>query len=351
MAPSGMRALKEALKTREFAPVYLFHGDDDFLKEEKVRELIERATDSSTRDFNLDLRRGGELDAASLGLALDSLPMMADRRVVVVRDAGTLKKDAKATLVSYLARPATNLVLVLVFPAGSKPEAPLLERALDVEFKPLGEDDLAKWVVHHAQFLGATITPAAAELLCRTTGSDLAALAGELDKLRSFANGAPINGATVESVVGVKHGETLSDILDLVASREGVRAVALLKRVLAQPKTTGVSILMALVTQTLAIGWVISARTRGLPQHQLERELFDLLKENPAALVGRPWGEGVKGWVRAMRHWDDAAVDRALELLHAADVTLKGTRVSTEEQVLGTLLLAMSSPRPRRAAA
>ena len=57
MPAVAMRVLKTALETGVFDGVYLFHGDDDFLKEEKVRALIERATDRATRDFNVDVRR------------------------------------------------------------------------------------------------------------------------------------------------------------------------------------------------------------------------------------------------------------------------------------------------------
>ena len=54
MPPSTMRAFKSALEQRKFDRVYLFHGDDDYLKEEKIRALIDRATDPGTRDFNLE---------------------------------------------------------------------------------------------------------------------------------------------------------------------------------------------------------------------------------------------------------------------------------------------------------
>jgi DNA polymerase-3 subunit delta len=108
---------------------------------------------------------------------------------------------------------------------------------------------------------------------------------------------------------------------------------------------------MALTTQTLAIGWLLAARERGLPQHQFERELFALLKENPSSAVGRPWGEAVKAWVHAVKQWDRAAVDRAVTLLLAADTALKDTRTSSEEQLLTSLLLSMTAGTPRRAAA
>src|SRR5476649_1152065 len=108
MPPSTMRALKSALEKQIFDRVYLFHGDDDYLKDDKIRALIDRATDPGTRDFNLEIRRAAETDAAALGLALDSLPMMAERRVVVLRDVTTLKKDSRTVLAKYLERPAAD---------------------------------------------------------------------------------------------------------------------------------------------------------------------------------------------------------------------------------------------------
>ncbi len=346
-----MRALKSALEQGIFDRAYLFHGDDDYLKEEKIRALIDRATDPGTRDWNLEVRRCAETDAGALGVALDSLPMMAERRVVVLRDVTLLKKDAKATLTKYLERPAADTVLVMVAGAGTKPETPWIEKSTAVDFRSLTDGELSKWVAHRTAELGVKIDERAAELLCTATGNDLALLSGEIDKLRSYTNGVEIGEEAIEAIVGVRHGETLGDLLDLVAERESVKAIALLERVLAQPKTSGVSIVLALTTQTLAIGWALAARERGLAQHQLESSFFGLLKENSSSLVGRPWGEGVKAWVRALRHWDTASVDRALELLLAADLALKDTRISSEEQLLTSLLLAMTAGGTRRAAA
>lgn len=351
MAPSAIRALKTALERGTFDRAYLFHGDDDFLKEEKVRALIERATDPGTRDFNLEIHRGGETDAAALSLALDNLPMMAEQRVVIVRDVAALKKDTRAVLTKYLARPAQDTVLLLVASAGTKADAALVEATTTVEFRPLTDDEFVKWIAHHTTSIGITINDRAAELLASATGNDLALLSGEIDKLRSYTNGAEINEDAIAAVVGVREGETLADLLDRVFERDASGAIVLLDRVLLQPKMNGVYIVMALATQMLAIGWALAARERGLAQHRLESEFFGLLKENSSSVTGRPWGEAVKAWVRAMRHWDAASVDRAVQLLAAADSSLKDTRVSSEEQVLTSLILSMTVHPSRRAAA
>jgi DNA polymerase-3 subunit delta len=351
MAPSAIRALKTALERGTFDRAYLFHGDDDFLKEGKVRELIERTTDPATRDFNLEVRRAGETDAAALSLALDNLPMMAEQRVVVLRDVTALKKDARAVLTKYLSRPAPDTVLLLVAAAGSKVDAALADATTAVEFRLLTDDELGKWIAHHAESIGVTISASAAELLASATGNDLALLSGEIDKLRSYTNGAVIDDEAVAAVVGVRQGETLADLLDRVFERDASGAIALLDRVLLQPKMSGVYIVMALATEALAIGWALAARERGLAQHRLESEFFALLKENASSVTGRPWGEAVKAWVRAMKHWDAESVDRAVSLLVAADASLKDTRVSSEEQILTSLILAMTVRVSRRAAA
>jgi DNA polymerase-3 subunit delta len=351
MAPSAMRALNAALERGIFDRAYFFHGDDEFLKEENVRALIAHATDKGTRDFNLDVRRAGDTDAKTLLLALDALPLMAARRVIVLRDVAALKKDARIVLDRYLDRPAADTVLVLTLAAGAKVDDRLAERTVAVEFKPLKDEDLSTWAQRRVSALGGTISRSALELLCSCTGNDLALLAGEIEKLLSYANGKEIDDGTVAAIVGVRRGETLGDLLELVAVRNAPGATTLLERVLAQPKTSGVSIVMALTTQTLAIGWALAARNRGLPQHQLEGELFGLLKENASSLVGRPWGDGVRCWVRALRNWDDAAVDYALKQLLAADTLLKDTRVSSDEQVLASLILSLGSTARRTIAA
>ena len=352
MPPGPTRALKIALETGVFQPAYLFHGDDDFLKDENVRTLIECATDAATRDFNLDVKRGAEVEPAPLRLALEALPMMAARRVVVIRDASALRKDSREVLMRYLEHPAADIVLILVVGRSAKPDPAVQKLTVPVAFEPLTDEQLAQWVSQRFALLGDSLTEGAARLLRRMAGTDLALLVGEIEKLHAYAGGATVDEAAVSAVTGARTGETMGDLLDVVGARDGAKAIGLLEHVLAQPKTTGVSLVMALSTQTLAIGWMIAARRASTrPPFRPERELYDLLGENRSSVVGRPWGEAVAGWVRAARHWDDASVNRALTLLRGADTSLKETRVSTEEQLLTSLLLAMTARDRGHAAA
>src|SRR5665213_2090822 len=97
---SALKTLREAVKTRRFDGAYYVYGDDEFQKNEAVKQLVTAAVDPATRDFNLDTRRAADLDAESLGSLLGTPPMMAERRVTLIRDVGALKKAARSALLS-----------------------------------------------------------------------------------------------------------------------------------------------------------------------------------------------------------------------------------------------------------
>ena len=333
-----------------FDPVYVLFGDDEFRKDGAVRDLVEAAVDPSTRDFNLELRRGAELSAETLDALLGTPPMLAERRVVVIRDVDKLKKDARAMLGRYLARPASDVLLVLVAPAGAKLDKELSQRGVAVEFEPLTGDRLPRWVSYHAEHvLGRAITPEAVALLIEATGPDLTQLALELEKLASYATDA-IDEHAVSEVVGIRRGESLGDLLDAVAAKDAATALALLRGVLQQPKTTAVSIVMNLTTQTLALAYGVASRERGTPARALYNEYMTLLRES-GAFPGRPWGEAVNAWTKHTERWSDAELDDALEALLQTDAALKETRLSSPEQLLTTLVLRLCSADPSRRAA
>ena len=94
MSAPAQRTLQKAIREGVFAPAYYLHGDDDYLKEDAVRRLVASAGDPATRDFNLEIRRAADLDAETVDALLGTPPMMAERRVVVLRDVAGMKKIA-----------------------------------------------------------------------------------------------------------------------------------------------------------------------------------------------------------------------------------------------------------------
>jgi DNA polymerase-3 subunit delta len=340
--------LRAAIQSKQFASAYYLFGDDDYLKEDGLRQLIDAAADPSTRDFNLDQRRGAELDAASIASLLATPPMMADRRVIVVRDVSALRKDARAALEKYLRSPASDVLVALTAPADAKEDKGLSELAVAVKCESLTGAQLPKWIVGRVEKLGTSISPAAVELLQDAVGADLSQLAVELDKLASYCSGREIDEDAVAAVVGVRRAETLGHLLDAVAMRDTKLALSLIPGVLQQPKTTAVYAVMALTTQMLALA---VGQTRGIPPARQFREYMDLLRSGSSNVAGRAWGEAVGGWTRAHGKWNVADLDHALEVLLLTDQALKASRVSSEEQVLATAVISICGGAAHRHAA
>lgn len=338
-------SLKAALKSGTPDRVYLFFGDNDFLKDEAARDLVEALIDSGTRDFNLDIVRGGDTDPGSLSTALDALPMLAARRVVVVRELSALKKASRAVLDRYLENPSSESVVVLVAPAAWKAEASIVKRSSAVEFPALTGKDVLLWVDTRAKVLGSAIEPEAAKVLVTATGTDLATLDGELRKLRDYASGGAISVDAVRAIVGVSEGHTTTDLIDLVCSRDGSAASALVTSVLSQPKASAVGLVMALTTHILGIGQVLVDRGNRVSQRQQATNLYAMMGEARSAPVARPWGEAVAAMMRHADRWDFAAVDRALGLLVDADSSLKDSGISSDDGIIGTLVLMLGTAR------
>ncbi len=342
-------SLRPALQQKQFSPAYYLHGEDDYLKEEALRRLIDAAVDASTRDFNLDVGRGANLDTATLDSLLSSLPMMSERRVLVIRDVNGLRKDARARLQERLAAPAPDFVVIMTAAAGAKADKELMAQAVAVDCEPLTGAQVPKWIVARVEkHLGSRISAAAVELLQGVVGPDLAQLAVELDKLAAYCGAREMDEAAVSDIVGVRPDETPGRLFDAVAMRDRDLALSLIPGVLQQPKMGAVPVVMGLTTQTLALA---IAHTKRIPPARLYGEYFSLLRSASSNPTFRGWSEAAAAWGRASGKWSSADLDHALYVLQQADFALKNSRVSSDEQILATAIIAICGGAPRRNAA
>lgn len=341
MGVTSLQAFQKALAAGQLAPAYYLTGEDEHRKDALVRQVIEVAVDAAVREFNVDIVRGSDADLERLEPMLQTLPMLAARRVVVVRDTGSLRKDARTWLERYLESPAPDTVLLLIALAGTKDEKEFA-RATQIPFAAPTGDGFSAWVVEHVRDVhGGSITSEAVHLLEESVGHDTMLLASELDKLVSYAGGRMIDEPAVSAVTGVRRGKTVGDLLDAVAARDAGTALGLISDVLSHPKNNAVTVIMALTVQTLAMTWGHFARGR--------IDYYALLKET-GAFPMRPWGEAVKCWAAHQSRWNGAALHAALHALRDADQAAKDTRVASDEQLVATLICAMCT-EPSRAAA
>src|SRR5215217_4067118 len=170
MPSHTMDALFRSLAKGELAPVYYLHGIEDVLKDETVHMIVDRALDPGLRDFNFDQRSATQLDPEEIHTLCNTLPMLAERRVVVLRDVEGWKRKtkARAEFLRYMERPSKETVVILLQGSAEGAEDKELSRgAYTVQFDPLPSDRAEKWAVRRAGQLGLTLEPAAARHLVR----------------------------------------------------------------------------------------------------------------------------------------------------------------------------------------
>lgn len=344
-ARTDFDALLLSLKKKGAAPerVYLLHGDEEVLKDEAIRALLDAAV-GSNRDFNLDVRYAADLTPESLHALVNTPPMLAERRAVVVRGVeqlGKRKTKLRDELLRYLADPNPTTVLVLVVAAGEELDAELARACSSVLLEPLASDRVPRWLQHHASTLGVTLAPDAVELLLSAVGGDLSTLARELEKLASLAagTGRPVSADDVTSMVGVRRGETIYDLVHAALERRAARAAQLVEPILEQAGMSGVKILSLLGTHLVGTAVARAERDRGTAR--LEDAVFRQLQTaRPYGL--RNWREEAAHWAQWSLQWNAGDLDRALRAALAADNALKTATVSDDRGIVTQLVLGFA---------
>src|SRR5690242_11194368 len=340
-------ALLRSLAKGELAPVYYLYGLEDILKDEAVDAILDRALEPGLRDFNLDRRSAGQLDPEAIYALCTTLPMMATRRAVVLREVEGWKRRPKtrAAFLSYLERPVAETVVILV--QGSTEadaDRDLVRGAFSVECEPLAPERARRWLLRRAKSLGVTLEDAAADHLLAATGGELGAVAAELEKLRALPSDQPFTADQVGALVGVRHGETVYDWRDAVLDGAAGRAGRMLGPLLDQSGVTAVRLLSLLGTSLIGVGLARSHYDRRVRAGQLERLVFDRLRQ--LRIFGLPdWKAESARWARWAAAWPADRVRSGLIATRDADQALKNTTVSDELGILTDLVLRIAVER------
>jgi len=345
-------ALLRTIRKGDLRPAYYFFGDEDLLKDEALRELLEAAVERATRDFNLDRRRAADLTADEFGTLAQTPPMLAARRAVVITEVETLQQRRtraqalRGAIAAYLTKPAAETVLVLVQSAGEREERdakldPDFERlATSVAFNPPTPDDLRRWLRERAAREGLSIDEEGATLLHEAVGDDLAQLAAEIGKLRTAVGERTAQAQDVADLVGVRRGETVYDFVDAVTGRRFTDAHGMIPFLLSAPGMNGVRLVSALGTALtgLALAHALLERSGGRP---VVDQLVSVLRSaRPVGL--RRYGEETGRWIRDAAAWSRPELDRALTELLRADRRLKDTRLGGDVEIVTDAVLAMA---------
>ncbi len=165
------------------APVYLALGNEPLLLDETAR-LTMQLVDEATRDFNFDSYHGDDITVDVLASSLNELPMMAERRVILVKRAEELAPKIQNYLLEYTKNPSEDTVLVLLMEGDAKLKwkQKLSRQVTVIRCETPQKRELERWLQQRAAEMELTIEPDAMALMTESREIRLIDLAGELEK-------------------------------------------------------------------------------------------------------------------------------------------------------------------------
>jgi DNA polymerase-3 subunit delta len=234
--------------------------------------------------------------------------------------------------------------LILTHAAGESPDVGVLKETTSIALEPLPPDRVARWMARRAGELGLILEPEAGALLLDAVGHDLGVLARELDKLAALTGGRPGTRSDVAALVGVRRGETLSDLVDAALTQRLPVAARLVAPVLEQAGMTGVRVVTALGTALIGTALARAELDRGVSLARLPDVLFAHIRAAKPFGLGN-WKEEAARWARWAGRWQPAGLQQALRRTLAADYALKSSTVSDDQAIVTELVLTWTVPQ------
>lgn len=300
-------------KKKQFAPLYLFCGEESYLIEEVIDALIEYAVDPSMKEFNFDLIHGNETDGKKIVSLASSYPMMADRRVVIVKDFDRV--SGKEVLEAYAEKPSATTILVLVTLSADyrkKPYGTLKKLGVIHESRAFYDNEAIPWLESKVRKIKRTIDPAASQLLHSFVGNNLRELSNEIEKLViAIGDQEKISIADVEKVVGVSREFSAFQLCDKIGEKNMAKALEIAERMLNSGESA-VGMIAAMTNHFIRL-WKLQDAVR---QRKSEQEMLQYVYFNPVAL---------KSSLLQVRNFRSDELENVFILLSEADLSAKSS--------------------------
>lgn len=227
---SQCRQIINDVKNGNFVPVYLLMGTEPYYPDLVCDEIIKYALTDSERDFNQTVFYGLDTDAGTVASECRSYPMMAERRLVVLKEAQSMK--TLEDLATYASDPMESTVLVILMHGASADKRRALYKNVQKKGVILVSDalrdyEMPQWITSFYKSRGLDIEPAAAALLAEYAGTDMSRIMLETEKMqKNLPEGtARVNAADIEKNVGISRQFSIFELTKALSYMKAEKAL------------------------------------------------------------------------------------------------------------------------------
>ena len=306
------------LKAKKYVPVYYLMGEESYYIDKISDYIAENVLLPEERDFNQTIMFGSDVTAAQVADTARRYPMMAERQVVIVKEAQNLKQTDQ--LEKYFQKPSPYTILVFCHKNGTidgrKREyiKSIREAGVLFESKKLRDRDLPVFIEKYLGDRQVSIDPKSTQLIADSIGADLSRLTGELDKviISLPQEDRRVTPQVVEDQIGVSKDFNAFELRDAIVNRNIFKANQIIKYFDNNPKAGNIYSFLPMLFnyfQNLMIAFYA-------PKKQSQEGVAEWLE------LRSPWA--AKDYMTGMRNYSAMKVMQIISKIREIDAKSKG---------------------------
>lgn len=261
--------IKKAIKARNFAPVFLLHGEEGYFTDALAAEF-ETILSDDEKAFNQYVLYAPETEPAQIIDVCRRIPVMSEFQVVILKEAQAVRADKLAKLAPYLAAPTSTTILVICA-RGAQIKGKEISAAIKkgggivFESKKIADYNIPAFIGSYIRAKGLSADQKPLEMLRDFIGNDLSRLYNEIDKLAAvLPAGAAVTAEVIERNIGVSKEYNTFELIDAFAAKDGAKVFRCLAYFKANPKAVPLVLATASIFNffsDLLIAYYVPGRT------------------------------------------------------------------------------------------
>lgn len=317
------------LKQKKFQPVYFLEGKEPFFID-SISDFIEQnALTESEKAFNQVVLYGRDVDHLAVIDNARRYPMMAERQVVIVKEAQDMKD--LSDLAKYIENPTPTTILVIchkhkTFNKATKFAKLVKTKALLFESGKLYDNQVPDWIIGQLRSQKLKISPNAAGLMAEYLGTDLSLIGHELEKLAlHLPAGSEISEKHIEEHIGISREYNIFELQKALAVKDLTKVARIVNNFISNPKKNP----FIVITSSLA-GFFTKVYQIHFLKNKSDQEVQKVLSLRSSYAL--------REYRAAMRHYPLAKTEEIISDLRTYDLMSKGVQFNTVGKEDGSLL-------------
>ena len=313
------QVIYKELDSKKIKLIYFFYGDEPFLLNQLPERFKTTVLNENTIDFNFSLFYAADADINVIKDAIETLPVMSQQRLVIIKNANEFKDNEWTELQSVLSNPVESTVLVILADKIDKRKKSikfLVDNAVCSEFKKPYDNEIPRWINYLAQNYNFKFLEAATHRLHRLVGNNLSELNNQIEKIKNFVGDKNIIDVDdVNSVVSNSREESVFDFTKAIGKKDRVSALEQLVQLIDQGQNE-VGIVTLLARHMRILLTVRSGLDQGIGGAKLAS-----MAQIPTYFI--------EGYCDQAKLWPVKKIEEALVVLSDTDRALKSSPVSS----------------------